>query len=239
MKNWYESPSACFDLETTGADPKTARIVTASLILCDAAGKPDKTLELLADPGVEIPARATAVHGITTEQARQDGQHIQFVVEQIVNALDELFERNIPVIAYNAVYDFTVLLYECARHEVMPPEKIAPVIDPFVIDKQADPYRKGRRTLTALCELYNIDLEHAHTSADDALAALKLANKMAQKYRDYLSIPVQKLHDEQKQWKALQSKSFEDYLKKIGRFTEKIDPTWPAIYPEQFEDLEY
>ena len=35
---WTEGPRASFDLETTGRDPHTARIVTASVVRTDAAG---------------------------------------------------------------------------------------------------------------------------------------------------------------------------------------------------------
>ncbi|MFT4148041.1 MAG: 3'-5' exonuclease [Micrococcaceae bacterium] len=232
MTPWYRAQRACFDLETTGPDPRTARIVTASLILCDNAGEPVMALELLADPGVEIPEKATEIHGISTEQAQSEGHDIREVLFQLVEALDELFERDIPVIAYNASYDFTVLLYECKRHDINPPAKISPVIDPYVIDKQAEPFRKGKRTLSVLCELYKIDLENAHSSEDDALAALELADKIGYKYRNYLNIPVQQLHEEQKQWKKLQDQSFEEYLKRTGKFKEPIDSSWPARIPQ-------
>ena len=43
-----------FDLETTSADPRTARIVTAAVV--PARGQ---ALTWLADPGVPIPAEAT------------------------------------------------------------------------------------------------------------------------------------------------------------------------------------
>ena len=70
---WMNGLRATFDLETTGVDVTTARIVTASLILLDPQGNVVRRGEWLADPGVEIPAGAAAVHGITTEYAREHG----------------------------------------------------------------------------------------------------------------------------------------------------------------------
>lgn len=53
---WMNGLRATFDLETTGVDVTTARIVTASLILLDPQGNVVRRGEWLADPGVEIPA---------------------------------------------------------------------------------------------------------------------------------------------------------------------------------------
>ena len=57
---WMNGLRATFDLETTGVDVTTARIVTASLILLDPQGNVVRRGEWLADPGVEIPAGAAA-----------------------------------------------------------------------------------------------------------------------------------------------------------------------------------
>jgi DNA polymerase-3 subunit epsilon len=59
-------PLTCFDLESTGTDPRTARIVEIAITQI----KPDGThvnYWSLVNPGVSIPAEATAVHGITDE----------------------------------------------------------------------------------------------------------------------------------------------------------------------------
>lgn len=38
MTSWSMHPRAAFDLETTGKDPRTARIVTASIVMVDESG---------------------------------------------------------------------------------------------------------------------------------------------------------------------------------------------------------
>ncbi|MBI3198601.1 MAG: 3'-5' exonuclease [Rhodospirillales bacterium] len=59
-------PLVAIDCETTGLDPRRDRIVSFAAIRIDeglrVADKP--VLDLLIDPGVAIPTRATAIHGI-------------------------------------------------------------------------------------------------------------------------------------------------------------------------------
>ena len=64
---------AVFDLETTGLDVKTARIVTACVAVINQNGQTETVSEWLVNPGVEIPEAASRVHGVTTEVAIRDG----------------------------------------------------------------------------------------------------------------------------------------------------------------------
>ena len=114
--------------------------------------------EWLVDPGVEIPAEAAAIHGVSTERARAEGLDPATATAGIAEALAGFFDAGIPVMAFNAAYDFTVLANECARYGLQTPTA-TPVIDPFILDKQMDRYRRGKRTLVALCELYGVRLE--------------------------------------------------------------------------------
>src|SRR5690554_6553076 len=72
-ESWTKS-FGVFDLETTGIDVRTSRIVTAHIGVLDAEGVLVGSHEWLADPGVEIPPQASAVHGVTTERARAEGR---------------------------------------------------------------------------------------------------------------------------------------------------------------------
>ncbi|GGH59745.1 3'-5' exonuclease [Rothia aerolata] len=224
MTSWTELPRATFDLETTGVDPKTARIVTASLILVAPDGSELRSGEWLADPGVEIPDQATQVHGISTQHAREHGQQAPQVVFELASALGGLFHDGVPVIAFNAAYDFSVLHHELARYNY-PELDCIPVLDPFVINKQVHKFRKGKRTLEALCEEYGVSLENAHTSKDDALAAERLLAAMATKFAD-LEAEAATLHNQQVRWAKDQAADFQAYLQKQGK-NETIDGSWP------------
>ena len=84
---WHDGPLVGFDTETTGVDVATDRIVTAAVVTRDATGTRARTW--LIDPGVPIPPAATAVHGITTEQARTEGRAPRAALDegQVVHAV--------------------------------------------------------------------------------------------------------------------------------------------------------
>ena len=139
---------AVFDLETTGLDLREARIVTACAVQIDQDGQitgPNR--EWLADPGIEIPEAASNVHGVTTELARANGRPANEVVSELLETLKAFFAKGLPVVAFNAPYDFTILHYEALRHGLEPIAQPMPVIDPMVLDKFVDTYRSGKRTL--------------------------------------------------------------------------------------------
>ncbi len=107
---------AVFDTETTGIDPATTRIVTANISVIRAGGVIESSRDWLINPGIEIPAQATNVHGITTEYAREHGEDAAGAIYDIVAELQALFDSSIPVVAYNASYDFTILQREAVRY---------------------------------------------------------------------------------------------------------------------------
>lgn len=214
---WIDQPLAAFDIESTGKDPDDARIVTATLVAI-APGEPPVVKTWLADPGVDIPAEATAIHGVTTAVAREFGRPARDVVDEVRLKLAEAWADG-PIVIYNASYDLTVVTRECARHHKTPFEVSGPVIDPFVIDKALDRYRKGSRTLATTCQHYGVKLNGAHDATEDALAAARVAWKLAREYaRVGYSTPAE-LHDLTVGWYAKQQASFADYL------TGKIAPT--------------
>ena len=96
-----------FDLETTGTNPHECRIVTSALVRIDGGAPQAK--ELLADPGVEIPEAAAAVHGITTEHARAHGRPHDEVLAETIAEIRRAWRDGLTLVAYNAAYDLTVL----------------------------------------------------------------------------------------------------------------------------------
>ena len=57
-------PIVCFDLETTGVDPQTDRIVELSVLRVEPDGSRQSRTRRI-NPGRPIPKEATAVHGIS------------------------------------------------------------------------------------------------------------------------------------------------------------------------------
>ncbi|MFB9926047.1 3'-5' exonuclease [Amycolatopsis halotolerans] len=226
MTGWHRGPMVAFDLETTSADPETARIVTASLVRIDPMQGSVDIENHLADPGVEIPAEATAIHGITTEQARAEGEYLPDVVLGVCGVLESAMDAGQPLVAYNASFDFTVLARELGR--IGAPALVPfPVVDPYVIDKHVDRYRKGKRTLTASCEHYGVKLDQAHDSDSDALAAARLAWMLANRYPQIGEKSLRELHVAQFGWYREQQLGLADYFARQGK-QETVNTEWPV-----------
>ncbi len=223
--SWTEGPRACFDLETTGRDPQQARIVTASVVLVSPTGDVLREWEWLADPGIEIPEEAAAVHGVSTERARAEGRPAAEVAAELDGVLAGMWHDGVPVLAFNAAYDLTVLARENERHN-LPAMTPMPVLDPFVLNKQVHRYRRGKRTLGALCEEYGVVLDAAHTSAADALATERLATALAERFAE-LRQPATALHELQIGWAAEQAASLQEYFRRKDPDA-VVDGTWPV-----------
>ena len=203
-----------FDLETTGLDVRSARVVSAHVGLLDADGTVMRSRDWLADPQVEIPEQATAVHGITTDRARSEGRPAPDVVAEIIHELNMFFDAGIPVVIYNAPYDLSLLAAEARRHGVTPIERPAPIIDPLVIDKAVDRYRRGKRTLAAAAGYYGVDLLSAHEASSDAIAAGRVAQAIARVYAEHLDVAAHQLHGLQVDWCRSQAESFQEYMRR-------------------------
>lgn len=226
MPDWAKH-LAVFDLETTGIDEREARIVTAYIgeLGADGAVLPGGRT-WLANPGVEIPATATEVHGITTEFARENGAEAATVVTELIERLRELMSKGILVVAYNASYDFTVLHYEAIRYGLTP---LVPtlVFDPMVVDKAKDTYRKGKRTLALVAEVYGVTLDDAHEASADAIAAGRVGQAVANKFAPDLPASAAELHANQIPWKEEQNESFTSFMRRSVDADFVAVPGWP------------
>src|SRR4051794_31619472 len=98
--NWHHGRLAAFDIESTGVDPQSDRIVTATISVVGGQ-QPIDTASWLADPGVPIPEGAARVHGITTERAQAEGRPAREVISEIVEKLAAQVAKGVPVVAFN------------------------------------------------------------------------------------------------------------------------------------------
>jgi DNA polymerase-3 subunit epsilon len=227
MSSWHEELGV-FDLETTGVDVETARIVTAHVGIIGADGEVVRRLDWIVDPGVEIPPQATAVHGISTQRAREEGLSAAVAIPQIVAALRDILDRGVAVVAYNAAYDFTVLDREAARHRVAPLGAPAPVVDPLIIDKAVDKYRKGKRTLELTAAFYGVLLEGAHDAGADAVAAGRVAQAIARVHAAELALAAAELHAMQISWSQQQAEDFQAYMRRVKDPSFTTSGAWPV-----------
>jgi DNA polymerase III subunit epsilon len=221
-----------FDLETTGLDVTQARVVTAYVGVIDPSGAVLEEQYWVADPGIEIPDVAAAVHGYSTERARAEGRPAVDVLGEVVAKLRELFDAGTPVVAYNASYDFSLLHHDALRNGIAPLDNPQPIVDPLVIDKKVDTFRKGKRTLQAACDVYGIELGSAHDSSADAIAAGRVFRAIQQQFQaaPELQMSPVDLHAAQIDWARAQAESFAKYLASKGESSRRVgDGAWPVF----------
>ncbi|MFJ3973998.1 3'-5' exonuclease [Streptomyces sp. NPDC090021] len=232
--SWISGPLVAFDLETTGTDVETDRIVTAAVVRLDPAGAVAAERTWLLDPGVAIPEQASAIHGISTQHAREHGARAASAVEEIAQAVAEGLRSGTPLVVMNARYDLSLLDRECRRHGVASiTERLggvpAPVIDPLVIDKHVDKYRKGKRALHALCAHYGVSLDDAHDARADAVAAARVVRRIGERHQPVGLMSLADLHGLQVRAAAEQSASLQAYLRRTADPTAVVEPAWPLI----------
>ncbi|WP_399938366.1 3'-5' exonuclease [Streptomyces sp. BBFR25] len=232
MTNWFEGPLAAFDTETTGVDVETDRIVSAALVVQDAPGLRPRVTRWLVNPGVPVPEAATAVHGLTQEHVQCNGRWPAPVMYEIAEALTEQARAGRPLVVMNAPFDLTLLDRELRRHRASSlgrwlERTSLHVLDPRVLDKQLDRYRKGRRTLTDLCAHYGVELAGAHDAAADAQAALEVVRAVGRRFQARLErLSPAELHTLQAVWHAGQARGLQAWFALNGT-EEPVDPAWP------------
>lgn len=231
-EQWHLGMLCAFDTETTGTDTESDRIVTACIAHIDGIGSGTPVVrEWLVDPGIEIPEKAASIHGITTEMARAEGTSPAWAVAEICEELIRAADDLVPIVAFNACYDLTLLDRECRRNGVGPlgpvlDEAKALVVDPFVMDKALDPYRKGKRTLTAVAAHYGVKQDTAHSAAGDAVTAARVAWVIAARNPHVARMTATELHSWQVKARREQARSYADHLRKQGT-PKQVDGSWP------------
>lgn len=225
-----------FDTETTSADPETARIVTAALVLTGATPL-TQTFSWLINPGVPSEPGAIEAHGISDEKAAAEGQDPKVALEDLANKLRWVLQQNMPVVAFNAAFDWTVLEHDLARNGLATmADRLGrepfTLLDPYVIDKAVDKYRKGKRKLEPTCEHYGVELENWHTAEADAMAAVLVMDEIAERYPQLGDMSPMERFEAQRGWSAEQAAGLQEYFRseKAGEKRDAnvvIDGSWP------------
>lgn len=230
--SWTDGPVLGFDTETTGVDVDNDRIVTAALVRRDADGT--RTRTWLIDPGVPIPEAAAAIHGISTEHAREHGEAPADALEQIAAELAEAMRTGVPVVAYNAAFDLCLLEAELRRHDLPTvSERLGgaprPVIDPLVLDRSEDRYRKGKRKLVDLCGVYQVvDTGSLHSADVDVVATLDVLERLVVRFPHLGDWDLETLHDYQTAAHRDWAESFNRWRARRGMTGPGASTSWPT-----------
>lgn len=163
-----------FDLEATGVDPSTDRIVEIAACRIE----PDGTrswFERRVNPGIPIPPAAAAVHGITDDDVRDEPGFDAIAAEL------ERFLADADLAGFNvARFDVPMLDAELRRVGVD-----ARLGDRRVVDAMTIYHRKERRDLAAAVRLYlGRDHDGAHAARADVEATVGVIEEQVRRYDD-------------------------------------------------------
>jgi DNA polymerase-3 subunit epsilon len=215
--SWVDSPWLLYDLETTSPEPTECRTVTATLIELDEARR-STIHEWVIDPGVPVPDEAAAIHGWTTERVQAEGVEPRGAVTEIARRINAAWSDGIPLLAFNASFDCTVTDSEMARHlGTRLSRPLGPVLDPHVLDKACDRYRKGSRRLADVCAHYEVEAGESHQSQSDALAAGRVMWRLTRVFPELAAMTLSELQDYQAKAYVESATSLQKYKRRKAK----------------------
>jgi DNA polymerase-3 subunit epsilon len=220
MKLNLKNPIIFLDLETTGINVATDRIVEITILKVLPNGKEEaKTYRL--NPTIPIDPRAIAIHGITDEDVKDCP-----TFAEIAQSLVKEFEGS-DFAGFNSnKFDFPMLAEEFLRAEVDFDLKKRKFVDVQVIF-----HKMEQRTLSAAYKLYcNKELENAHSSHADTLATYEvfqaqLDKYMGQKFVDAAGNASEPIINDI------------DFLSKFSSHTNNVDFVGRIIYNEKNQEV--
>lgn len=220
---WLDSPLVSLDTETSGLSVEQDRVITACI---GHSARPGAWAprQWLINPGVPIPAEATAIHGITQEAAGR-GADPRVALAEIAAVLSDCARGGVPVVIFNASYDLTLLDREFRRHLGAELPVGLLVLDTLVLFRRFDLTTGGRR-LEQLAARHGITFP-AHDATADALASLRLLHILA---ADNDLLPLVSVHDLQPlqaKWHAAHQTAAASKRLGNGQSADGFDTHWP------------
>lgn len=222
-------PIVFFDLETTGVNITSDRIVEISSIKVYPGGR-DERWTLRINPGIPIPPEATAIHGITDSDVA-DCHSFKQVAKRLADYL-----VGCDIAGFNSSrFDIPMLDQEFHRAGVEFDFTRARFIDVQTIF-----HKKEQRTLTAAYRFYcGKELDNAHTAEADTLATYEVLKAQLERYPD-LPNDVAKLSEYSRQNRNVdligrliyndEGKEVINFGKYKGRLAQDVMHTDPGYY---------
>ena len=172
MRLKLKNPIIFFDLETTGINIASDRIVEISYLKVDLNGN-ETTKTMRLNPGVPIPEKVIAIHGISNEDVKDAP-----TFNEVAKSLARDFE-GCDLAGYNSVrFDIPLLAEEFLRSGVDIDLKRRKFVDVQVIFMKMEP-----RTLSAAYKFFaNKELTNAHSAEADTLATYEVLQAQLDRY---------------------------------------------------------
>lgn len=184
MELKLKRPVAFLDLETTGINVSSDRIVELSILKITPNGK-EEWMSTRINPEIPIPAKSTAIHGITDSDVA-NAPTFKEVAKNLA-----AFIEGCDLAGYNAIkFDIPVLAEEFLRINIDFNFRKRRYVDAQVIY-----HKKEQRTLSAAYQFYcKKDLKGAHGSKADTAATYEVLKAQLDRYSD-LENDIEKLAD--------------------------------------------
>lgn len=167
-----ERPLAFFDLETTGVNPSSDRIVEIAIVKLMPDGSQVVKRKIL-NPTIPIPKSSSDIHGITDDMVK-DAPTFKEVANEI-----KQFLNNCDLAGYSSnKFDVPVLVEEFLRLNMDFDFESRKLIDVQKIFYMMEP-----RTLSAAYKFFcNKSLENAHSAEADTVATLEVLESQLERY---------------------------------------------------------
>lgn len=177
-------PLVFFDLETTGINIATDRIVEISILKINPNGT-EESYTKRVNPIVQIPKEVSEIHGITNEDVVNEPKF-----SEIAKEVRDLI-KGCDIAGFNSNrFDIPLLAEEMLRADVD-----FSMNNRLAIDVQTIFHKMEQRTLSAGYKFYcGKDLENAHSAEADTLATYEILKAQLDKYDD-LENDTQKLSE--------------------------------------------
>jgi DNA polymerase III epsilon subunit family exonuclease len=189
---WIDLPLAVIDVETTGLDSTSDRVIEVGIIRFEQGEVTDSYGQLI-DPECEVPEEVVDLTGISPEDLEGKPTFAQVA--------DDIHQRlqGVGIVAYNLSFDKGFVAAEFERCGLSWPAE-APTLDPLIFSRQF--YKNLRRkNLGTIAEKLGIPLEEAHRATHDA----KVAGQVLFAFADRLPENLQDLLVLQAQWETAQA----------------------------------
>ncbi len=172
MKLNLKNPIVFFDLETTGINIVSDRIVEISYLKVMPNGR-ETTKTILINPTIPIPEEASLVHGIRDEDVK-NCPTFKEVAKEIVNDIE-----GCDLAGYNSNrFDIPLLAEELLRADIDIDLKKRKFVDVQVIF-----HKMEQRTLSAAYQFYcDKNLENAHSAEADTKATYEVLQSQLDRY---------------------------------------------------------
>jgi DNA polymerase-3 subunit epsilon len=174
MKLNLKRPLAFFDLETTGVNVASDRIVEIAILKAMPDGT-ESVLTMRIHPGMPIPLQSSLIHGIYDEHI-VDAPNFKAVAQELAD-----FIGDADLAGYNSNrFDIPVLLEEFLRAGVE-----FDMSDRKFVDVQNIFHQMEQRTLRAAYKFYcGDDIKNAHSAEADITATYHVLLAQLERYKD-------------------------------------------------------